>query len=238
MDKGTLGCVYSIKCVNSGRIYIGQTINFKRRDWEHKNLLRKGLHKNKYLQQDFNLYGEESLKFDLIQDNLNLNDRKVLETYYIQYYGGIESNNVYNYQDNITENREMRKSVSDNQKGKVIKQESIDKMRKSLTGRKLSNEHKLHIKQSCSKFIGENNPAKRPEVRRKLSEKLSGKGNGMYGKRKYTQDFIQLLRNEYSVVGKYKTLAVKYNISCEVVSNLIKYGQTFNPNSYYKKRKM
>ena len=179
-----------------------------------------------------------SLKFSLIQTNLNLKNRRALETYYIQYYGGIESDNVYNYQDNITENKEMRKLVSKGQKGKIIKQDSIDKMRKSLTGRKLSEEHKLHIKQSCSKFIGDNNPAKRPEVRRKISEKVRGKGNGMYGKRKYTQDFIQLIREEYNVVKTYKAVADKHNISCTTITNLIKYGQTFNPNNYYKKRKM
>lgn len=238
MDKSLYGCVYKITCLKNNKVYIGQSINFKRRVWEHKNLLRNNKHKNRYLQEDFNKYGEDSFKFTLLKDNLSLKDRRLQETKYIHFYGGIENDNVYNYQDNITENIEMRRLVSENQRGKVIKQESIEKMKISLTGRKLSEEHKRKIKESCTKFIGDSNPSKRPEVRELLSKKLSGKGNGMYGKRKYNDSFIQQLRDDYKSIGVYKRVAVKYGISVEVATNLIKYGETFNPSFYYKKRKM
>lgn len=232
MFKDKEGCVYMIRNKINNKVYIGQTYRFKSRKWEHLNLLRKNIHKNHYLQRDFNMYGENSLEFIKIADNLNYADRIRLETIKINEYGGIESDSVYNYQDNITENEEMRCLVSVNQKGKTIKPESIEKMRISLTGRKLTEKHKCNIRASCVKFMGENNPAKRPDVRKKISEKVSGKGNGMYGKRKYTEEFINELKQSYIELGTYKAVSLKYNIAPTTVINLVKYGETFNPNTY------
>lgn len=182
MKVDKLGCVYEIRCVVSNKVYYGQTIDFKRRVWEHLHMLRNNNHANHYMQADYNSFGEDSFQFSIVSDNLYRKDRLKLETKYINEAGGIESSDVYNYQDNITENKEMRNLVSIGQQGKVISQSSIEKMRKTLTGRKLSEEHKLHIREHCVKFKGDNNPAKRADVRKKISEKVSGSGNGMYGK--------------------------------------------------------
>lgn len=237
MNRAKLGCVYSIICLSNNKIYIGQTVDFKRRIWEHLHSLQLNKHKNHYMQQDFNTYGVNCFKFNIIADNLNLETRRNTETYYIQKYGGIESTNVYNYQDNITENTEMRHLVSTHQKGKIISPTAIEKMRNTLTGRKLSEEHKQHIKQSCARFCGDNNPAKRKEVRAKISQKVSGKNNGMYGKRKYNQDFILTLREDYITLKSYRAVADKYNISVTTIANLIKFGETYNPSTYLAKRK-
>ena len=176
------GCVYEIRCLVNDKVYYGQTIDFKRRKWEHLYNLRLNKHKNNHLQEDFNTYSENNFEFKILVENLNRPERIYLETMFIQQNGGIESNNVYNYQDNITENVEMRNKVSEGQKGKIISQETIMKSKAKLTGRNLSEEHKLHIKQGCAKYIGENNPAKRLEVRQKISKAVEGENNGMYGK--------------------------------------------------------
>lgn len=237
MDRTKLGCVYLIKCLSNNKVYVGQTIDIKRRKWEHTHELELNIHRNHYLQEDYNKYGSCNFIFNVVEDNITLSRRRELETYYINLYGGIESDTVYNFQDNITENAEMRKLVSENQKGKKIKQESIDKMRRSLTGRKLSEEHKQHIKDSCVKFIGDKNPAKRSEVRQKISQKVSGKGNGMYGKRKYTDELINQLKEEYNITKTYISVARKFGINSYVAANLIKFGETYNPSIYLPKRK-
>ena len=102
----------------------------KRRIWEHKPALEGSKHKNKYLQEDFNKYGIASFNVIVIKENLDRKARLLLETELIQKYGGIESKNVYNFQDNIHENIEMRKIVSEHQKGKIINPKSIEKMKK------------------------------------------------------------------------------------------------------------
>ena len=182
MNNNDIGCVYQIKCLINNKLYFGQTIDIKRRKWEHLYFLKHNKHKNNYLQADFNVYGVDKFQFKILEEGLDKKHRIEMETYYINLNGGIESDNVYNYQDNISENKEMRNLVSKGQQGKIICKDSIEKMRKKLTGRNLSEEHKLHIKQSCKKFIGDANPAKRPEVREKISNAVSGSKNGMYGK--------------------------------------------------------
>lgn len=177
-----LGLVYIITNIRNNRVYVGQTIDLKRRKYEHLSQLRKGSHKNTELQNDYNKYGESCFQFSVIISGLIRPCRLKVETFLINMYGGIESPNVYNYQDNVTENKEMRYRVSKGQQGKIVNPESVMKMRKSLTGRHLSETHKEHIRQSAKKFCGDANPAKRPEVRQKISEKVSGSGNGMYGK--------------------------------------------------------
>ena len=48
MNNNILGCVYIIKCIKNNKIYVGQTIDIKRRIWEHKHALEGSKHKNKY----------------------------------------------------------------------------------------------------------------------------------------------------------------------------------------------
>lgn len=47
-------CVYIIKNINNDKIYIGSTINFRKRAKEHKRHLEKNSHVNKYLQKSYN----------------------------------------------------------------------------------------------------------------------------------------------------------------------------------------
>ncbi len=69
-----VGIVYKITNLANGRVYIGQTIqcDFNKKNiycprlFKHYRHLRKGKHKNKALQHDFNLYGEE-FQYEIIR---------------------------------------------------------------------------------------------------------------------------------------------------------------------------
>lgn len=53
--------VYQIKCSGNGKSYIGSTtVSFKKRLIQHTSELRRNKHKNKYLQNAYNKYGESS----------------------------------------------------------------------------------------------------------------------------------------------------------------------------------
>lgn len=219
MNSATLGVVYEIICTKNNKRYFGQTINFKRRIWEHIHNLDNNLHRNHYLQQDWNLYSKDAFEFNILAKDIDLANRIKLETQYIQEYGGIECKDVYNYQDNITENLEMRKLVSDHQKGKVVSKESIEKRKQKMLGYKHSEETIQKIKNGCKKFIGENNPAKRPDVRKKISEKVSGENNGFYGKH-HTDEAKERIRK--SRLGKLPGNAGKLWVNNSVTQLLIK----------------
>lgn len=63
-DKGG---IYSITNIVTKRIYIGSTYWFKQRWIRHLNELRKGKHKNNFLQNDFKKYGEENYIFQILE---------------------------------------------------------------------------------------------------------------------------------------------------------------------------
>lgn len=207
--------VYKIKCNN--KCYIGQTKDYKRRIQDHTYNLRTNKHCNRHLQEDYNKYGIDCLEYEILEECESRKQALERETYWINYYGGIESDKVYNFQDNITENAEMRYLVSNNQKGKPISQAQKDAVSRARLG----------VKDSYS-------------TRLKKSKARLGSSNPNYGNRKYTEDFITKLRCEYKQCGNYSALSRKYNITACSISNLIKYGITINPNlteTLYKKDK-
>ena len=58
--------VYQILNSESGKIYIGSTISFKRRFSEHKKSLSANCHPNSHLQAAWNKYGESSFEFSVV----------------------------------------------------------------------------------------------------------------------------------------------------------------------------
>jgi group I intron endonuclease len=59
--------IYEIKNLISGESYIGSSVNLDKRKKQHLYSLRKNRHPNKYLQRDFDLYGEESFIFEVLE---------------------------------------------------------------------------------------------------------------------------------------------------------------------------
>ena len=64
MDTG----IYKITNLISNKIYIGSTTtSFKRRFKEHLSALKRGDHPNSHMQRAFNLDGENSFIFEIIE---------------------------------------------------------------------------------------------------------------------------------------------------------------------------
>lgn len=135
-DKG----IYAILNTANSFIYIGQTRQrFVKRFWHHQWKLRNGTHDNCHLQNAWNLYGEDSFEFFIVESVDDNNSLNHLEEKYIQFYR--ENNRCYNIQDggqtiyryNRTE--EQRKSIG-------------EKNRVNMTGRKHSEETKRKMSES------------------------------------------------------------------------------------------
>ena len=110
--------IYKITCITNNKIYIGQSKNVQYRFGQHILLLNRRIHFNKHLQYAFDKYGKENFKFDVIEycDESVLTDR---ESYWINQYGGINSDNIFNVQDvqepfHFTE--EVREQISKSNK--------------------------------------------------------------------------------------------------------------------------
>lgn len=82
--------IYKITCVGNNKCYIGQSIAIKRRWNDHKKSLKQGTHYNKYLQNAYNKYGENSFVYEILEQcsKDNLNER---EQFYIALFDSFKN---------------------------------------------------------------------------------------------------------------------------------------------------
>ncbi len=59
--------VYQIRCIPTGKIYVGSAVNLRKRWAEHRRSLKRGSHGNRYLQFAWNKYGEEHFEFSVLE---------------------------------------------------------------------------------------------------------------------------------------------------------------------------
>lgn len=226
--------IYRIKCLVNNKVYIGQTCCLKDRKLYHFYALKNNKHFNNYLQNDYNKYGLNNFKFECIE---KVNDREQSldrETYWMNYYGGISSDNIYNMQDRYTKNKDLCKRISKGELGKIVLGTTRYKISQNHV-KVLTEEHKQHIRDNAK-----NNPnygmrgkhltlqqRQKLSIKRKcikLSEdvckKISESNN------KYSKEFIEQLKKDYNELGTYASVARKYNINELSVSRLIRFGTT------------
>lgn len=105
MTMNKVSGIYTITNKVTGKMYIGESLDIYRR-WhdEHIPKLRKDLHYNKELQNDFNKYGEENFEFEILErysgnDPISTKARiLILESYFIMQFrkAGISLYNIEN----------------------------------------------------------------------------------------------------------------------------------------------
>lgn len=61
-------CIYTITSQIDGKVYVGYTINLKKRKQQHFTSLRKGNHKNQHLQSAFNKHGADNFLFEELEE--------------------------------------------------------------------------------------------------------------------------------------------------------------------------
>ena len=153
--------IYKITNIKNGKLYFGQTKNFKVRKYTHLNALKRNAHHNPHLQSAFNKYGVEAFKFEIIEKcSIDTVDER--EIYYIDKFNTLDNKYGYNYQSggnlNKIISKETRKKLSESKKGEKNhfygKNHSIESkmmMRDAKIGSELSNSHKMLISKSSNK---------------------------------------------------------------------------------------
>lgn len=59
--------IYKIQHVETGNIYVGQSVNITRRINRHRTQLNKKTHHNSHLQSAWEIYGEEAFAFEVLE---------------------------------------------------------------------------------------------------------------------------------------------------------------------------
>src|SRR5262245_46212173 len=59
--------IYQIRCIPTGKIYIGSAANLRARWDQHRRLLRRGKHANVYLQKAWDKHGEANFEFSVLE---------------------------------------------------------------------------------------------------------------------------------------------------------------------------
>lgn len=169
--KSNISGIYFIGCSKTKKFYIGSSKNVKKRFYQHKYCLTKNKHSSLYMQNSWNLYGEDSFIFSLLEECLT---DKLLERE--QFY--LDSTKCYIPEIGFNTGRdakaagrgiklsEERKKKCASWTGRRHTEEAKKKIRIGNMGKTLSKETKLLIGESSRKRIISE------EAKLKIKEKL------------------------------------------------------------------
>lgn len=217
--------IYAIQCKVNNKIYIGQTVNYTARIKYHKDFLNKNKHTNPYLQEDYNKYGANNFIFYKLEENVpnNLNLEK--ETYYMNLYGGTNSESIYNVKGNFNDDNKLyAKSKVAHFEGKYD----------AFKG----HNHTITSKQQIGKSLKQAYKEGRHKLAGAVNGDCSGVNNAFYGRHhteevkqklstlrtKYNEAFIQELRHLRNTGMSVADIARKFDMNPNVTGSLIKYG--------------
>ena len=160
--KNESGVIYRATCIPTGKSYIGQTIDFKRRKSQHE---RGNSSAHSHFFRAMRKYGKGSFQWDIICDTEDAEMLDALEICYIHVIGTV-SPSGYNLQDGGECGRhseETRKKISEAIKGK---KRSVE------TRKKMSDNNVRYWKGKSTPIRGKHHTL---EARKKMSEKAKGR---------------------------------------------------------------
>ena len=127
-----ISCVYTITNIKNNKVYVGKTHHFYSRKSQHRRALFENKHFNKHLQRAWNIYGESSFVFE------------ILEEYPIEYLYAME-----HYWCNMLDSFNYEKGYNERPTHPLNKGSNSIKMREQLRqinlGKKASPEAKLKM---------------------------------------------------------------------------------------------
>ena len=241
--KDKISGIYRIVCVKNGRYYFGSSANIKKRWALHKSTFRRGIHHNIHMQRSYDKHGEVSFRLELVKEVEPENLLDIEQQYLNEHVGKSNCFNQMSTSGGGAQSPEICKAhgvkikqmyadgrmVSWN-KGKKTGQipwnkgltKSVDvrlkevskKVTRTLTGRKLTVEHRSNIQRAIQSSDAYRIAIANPERGKKISLAKQGKGNT-----KLTKEKVVEIRN--STLSQNK-LAVRYGCSRSLIQSVQK----------------
>lgn len=88
--------IYLIKNIETNKVYVGSTGNFKTRFYEHKRRLRENRHHSTYLQNSWNKRGEKAFEFIKVEFVEEQKERYIREQWWMDLFQSYNSDYGYN----------------------------------------------------------------------------------------------------------------------------------------------
>jgi len=115
--------IYKIVNIKNSKCYVGSAVNIKRRWAEHKSYLRGNKHHSKHLQRAYEIYGEDSFLFEIVElvEPQFLIEREQHWIDILSAYGknGYNANPKANSSLGIIRSSETREKISQSKKGGI-----------------------------------------------------------------------------------------------------------------------
>ena len=182
--------IYKITNLINLKVYIGQSDRLNDRKREHFYRLKRNEHNNEHLQKSYDKYGEENFIFEIIEETDDLDNREI---YWINEYGGINSELNYNLKDPLTKKwcdyirlKQCKIMAGENNpnfgnKWSKEQKEKLSKMKKGVTLEKSIGKEKADL--TKLKMSKSQKGRKHPEeVKEKIRQANIGEKNPAYGK--------------------------------------------------------
>lgn len=214
--------IYVIENKINGHKYVGSAVNIKNRWRIHKHLLLNNKHKNAYLQNAWNKYGQDNFLFDIIEYIIDVSELIKIEQYYIdwmepEYNINPIAENSLGVKRSIETKRKMSiaaKSRPSPNKNKKMSDEQKKKISSAQKGRISPNKNKKMSNEQKNKISIANSGKVRSEEQRK---KISNKNNHNF-KDVPQEELFELVKNNF----KLKEIAAIYNIDQRTLYTKIK----------------
>lgn len=180
-----VACVYTITNTVNGKIYVGYTVDFYMRRYQHFSELRRGKHGNERLQNSVNKYGLESFIMEILWE-CEINELPTQEHLWCTLLNVHNSTFGYNIQ-----------PTSPNGAPRLMSPESKKKSSDSQKGRKLTEEHKAKLKVARKKQIFSE------ESKRKRALAITGKKRSKEHCERQSKISKNMELYKYAIQGRY-----------------------------------
>lgn len=173
--------IYKITNTINEKVYVGQSKNLNTRFTNHLYRINRGEHHNEHLQRSFDKHGEDKFVYEILEEIEDLSLLDSREKYWIDHYGGINSNDTYNLKDPLLNEH------NDYVRGKISKANSGEN--NPNYGNKWTDEQKKNMSKSrkgksWEELYGKD---KAKEMRENASESQMGREHSEETKEKIRQ---------------------------------------------------
>jgi len=196
--------IYQIKNIINNKIYIGSSVDIKRRWSEHRSDLKKMKHHSIHLQRAWHHYGEDVFIFTILEDVEEPDLLIEREQHYLDLYKPYKREIGYNSCPNarnclgFKHSDESKKKMSKSRIGFKHSEQTKAKMSKSAIGRKASFETRKKMSEARKGRKPWNTGIETPqEVKDKISKTLKGRPSPMKGKKhsEETKEIMSKMRS-------------------------------------------